>query len=147
MRGQKYSKALTWRQSLRRCLGRSRLCRDRAGASAVEFALVSPILILIIAGIIDAGALFYLQSNMVTAARETARRLSVGSLTNQSDGEAFASSLIVNWDATFTINVTEPNDTDYLVEISVPIDDAALVDPLNIFSRGTLRAQAVMARE
>ena len=152
MWGETVSKAVGWPQVLMRRLRRSRFHRDRRGVSAVEFALITPILVLIIAGIIDGGALFYLQNNMATVARDTVRRLSVGELTNASDAQAFAGSHVLNWGATFTINVTEPdpddvNDTDYVVEITVPIDDAALMDPFNFFNSGTLRAQAVMRQE
>ena len=152
MRGESVNKVGVWPQGLIRRLRSSRFYRDRGGVSAVEFALVTPILVLMIAGILDGGALFYLQNNMATVARDTVRRLSVGELSNTPDAQAFASAHILNWGATFTVNVTEPdpddpNDTDYVVEITVPIDDAALMDPFNFFNSGTLRAHAVMRQE
>ena len=152
MRGTSISKVGAWPQALLRRLRRSRFHSDRRGVSAVEFALITPILVLIIAGIIDGGALFYLQNNMANVARDTVRRLSVGEISSSSDAQTFASSHILNWGATFTVNVTEPdpddvNDTDYVVEITVPIDDAALMDPFNFFNSGTLRARAVMRQE
>ncbi len=150
--GQAFSRAATRRRSLLRRLGRCRFYCDRAGAAIVEFALAAPVLILILAGIFDAGTMFYIQNNMLSVARETVRRLAVGDLANQSDAHAFASNLVVNWPATFTTSITEPDpndpsDFDYVVEISVPMVDAALIDPLGVFNSGTLRAQAVMRKE
>lgn len=51
--------------------------RDR-GAAAVEFALLLPVLFLIIGAIIDFGRFFYIQNITVNAAREGARMLALG---------------------------------------------------------------------
>jgi Flp pilus assembly pilin Flp len=50
-----------------------RLMRDEQGAAVVEFALVMPILALIIFGIIDFGRAFYTVNNIISAVREGAR--------------------------------------------------------------------------
>ncbi len=42
---------------------------------------------------------------------------------------------------------SDPSDFDYVVEISVPMVDAALIDPRGVFNSGTLRARAVMRKE
>lgn len=67
-------------------------------------------------------------------------------------GVSWNGAQIMNWDATFTIDVTEPNpndssDTDYIVEILVPIDDAALVDRFKLLNSGSLRCRAAMAQD
>jgi Flp pilus assembly pilin Flp len=49
------------------------ILRDEAGAAVVEFALVLPILMLIVFGIIDFGRAFYTSNNLVSAVREGAR--------------------------------------------------------------------------
>lgn len=51
--------------------------RDR-GAAAVEFALLLPVLFLIIGAIIDFGRFFYTQNITVNAAREGARMMALG---------------------------------------------------------------------
>lgn len=56
---------------MRRLLTRSR--RDEAGAELVEFALVLPILLLLVAGIVDFGFLFQRYEVVTNAAREGAR--------------------------------------------------------------------------
>jgi Flp pilus assembly pilin Flp len=50
-----------------------RLMNDEEGAAVVEFALVMPILALIIFGIIDFGRAFYTLNNIISAVREGAR--------------------------------------------------------------------------
>ena len=52
--------------------------RDR-GASAVEFALVLPMLLLMLGGVIDFGRYFYAEVIMSNAVREGARLTSIGS--------------------------------------------------------------------
>jgi Flp pilus assembly protein TadG len=49
------------------------LRRDEEGAAIVEFALVMPILALIVFGIIDFGRAFYTVNNIISAVREGAR--------------------------------------------------------------------------
>jgi len=64
-----------------------RLERDD-GASAVEFALVMPLLFLLIFGIIQFGLGFYTQQGASSAAREAARRAAVGAVKTCSGGTA-----------------------------------------------------------
>jgi Flp pilus assembly protein TadG len=52
--------------------------RGERGASAVEFALLLPFLLLLVGGIIDLGRLFYTQNIVVNAAREGARMMALG---------------------------------------------------------------------
>jgi Flp pilus assembly protein TadG len=47
---------------------------DQRGASAVEFAIVSPLLIMFLFGIVEFGALFYNKSIITNASREAARK-------------------------------------------------------------------------
>lgn len=49
------------------------MARSERGASAVEFAIVLPVLFLIIAGIVDFGRYFFFQIQLSNAAREGAR--------------------------------------------------------------------------
>ena len=53
---------------------------DRRGASAVEFALVLPLLMVLLTGIIQFGWVFFIQFSMENAAREGARQLAVGAV-------------------------------------------------------------------
>lgn len=49
------------------------LVRNEEGAAVVEFALVLPILLLIVFGIVDFGRAFYTVNNIISAVREGAR--------------------------------------------------------------------------
>ncbi len=55
----------------RRHAGRSRM-RER-GAAAVEFAIILPLLVLMVGGIVDWGRFMYTQAMLTNAAREAAR--------------------------------------------------------------------------
>lgn len=53
--------------------------RSAVGAAAVEFALILPVMLLIIGGIVDFGRFFFLKVELTNAAREGARAAIVGS--------------------------------------------------------------------
>jgi Flp pilus assembly pilin Flp len=50
-----------------------RFIKNEEGAAVVEFALVMPILVLLVFGIIDFGRAFYTVNNIISAVREGAR--------------------------------------------------------------------------
>lgn len=56
---------------------RSRTARER-GAAAVEFALILPILLILVGGVIDFGRLFYTQIQLSNAARDGVRLAAMG---------------------------------------------------------------------
>lgn len=55
--------------------------RTDSGAAAVEFALIFPILFLVMAGVVDFGRMMYTQITLTNAAREGARAAIVSSAT------------------------------------------------------------------
>ena len=56
--------------------------RDGQGTALIELAFVLPFLLILVIGIINMGGLFFLQNNMVNVARDSARSLSVGAMTD-----------------------------------------------------------------
>lgn len=60
--------------------------RDDTGAAAVEFALVLPVLLLVVFGIVDAGRMLNMQLALTQAAREGVRVTALGG----SDADAVA---------------------------------------------------------
>ena len=123
--------------------------RGRSGAAAVEFAIVLPIFLVILFGIIQFGSVLYLHNNMMNAARETVRRMSVAEL-NAATAPTYAQTYLAGWSLTFNVTATEPapgvSNGDVSVQISLPAADATLVNfPLTW--PGTLVAQATMRRE
>lgn len=119
--------------------------KDRSGTSAIEMAFSLPILLMVLTGIIQFGAMFFLQNHMGDVARDTARRLSVGQI-NLSQAQSYAEGELMNWDATFAVDVQELDD-EVTVDITVPLAEASLVDILGLFESGTLRARAEMPKE
>ena len=68
---------------------RDRVGADR-GAAAVEFALLLPLLVMIVFGLIDFGRAINTQITLTQAAREGARSLALGQSTYQSRAQAAA---------------------------------------------------------
>ncbi len=125
--------------------------RKERGLAVVELALLMPLLILMLFGTIHFSALFFLQNNMVNAARDAARRLAVGEIT---PGQARTSieDQLDDWPANFTIDIDMPNpldplDRDIEVDILVPVKDASLIAFLGDLQQGNLHAQVVMRQE
>lgn len=125
--------------------------RDERGVAAVEFAFVVPVLALLLTGIIQLGALLFVQSNMGDVARDTARRLAIGEITAAA-APSYAEGQLVNWGGTYTVtptmpNPADPNDRNVTVQISVPIADASLVDIVGIFQTGNMTASSTIRQE
>ncbi|MCQ9163599.1 TadE/TadG family type IV pilus assembly protein [Arthrobacter sp. STN4] len=67
--------------------------RSEKGAAAVEFALVVPLLFLILFGIIDFGRAYNAQISLTQAARAAVRSLVVSNDTAKADTAAFANTV------------------------------------------------------
>lgn len=122
-----------------------RLLEDRRGAIAVEFALVMPVLLLFLLGIVQFGSAFFIQNNMLNTARELARRLATEQVTVQ-DAESWAIDRLPAMSRNYDVDVTPPDPDDpdanfFRVVIAVPLADAVIVDPLGMFRTGNLRAE------
>lgn len=98
-------------------LERRRAARDR-GAAAVEAALVLPLLLMLVFGIIDFGRMLNAQITVTEAAREGARAASLGSST---EAQARVDKVATNLGTVNTVPVGEcPNDE--VVEVDVTYD-------------------------
>ncbi len=126
------------------------LWRDRDGAAAVEFAFIVPILLLLFSGIVQFGAIMFLENHMTNVARETSRRIAVGELA-QADAEGSAQQALVNWGVTYDVDVVSVDvgggNQDIAVAISLPMAEAALMDVLGVFQSGNLTAAVTMRQE
>ena len=142
---------------------------DRRGGIALEFALVAPVLLIILLGIMQFGYAFFVQINMTNAAREGARQLAVGQAivgTASADASCPATagtaqfatcSRLVNIGAlSFTLaacnpanpNVTLcPGATEVTVRVTIPRTEIALVGIFDFFEAGTLQAEVTMRLE
>ena len=147
------------------------LGKDESGANAVEFALIAPVLLFLILGIIQFGMILYTHNGMMQAAREATRVLAKEAKTTNNaqkqeqardDAEtrareqlALFSGLTFDPDACApgTAATCQPPDwlspdplKDVSVKITVPISNASLIDILGLFTTGDLITATVTMR-
>jgi hypothetical protein len=122
--------------------GRS-VAADERGVTAVEFAFVSPVLILLCIGVFQLGMLMFVQNSLQHVAREASRRLAVGEM-KTGDAAAWIGHELPTWLAGISAQVVTPTaaDPEIRVAITAPMPAAAIVDPLGIFEGRTLSAAA-----
>ena len=120
------------------------------GSVATEFAIIVPLLVIFLFGIIQFGFIFFLQNDMLNAAREAARQMSVQEAT-EAEAETTADNYLDSWPVNFTINAEDTTTTgdDFVrVTITAPMDEAAMLgDIIGIFTGRTLNAQVEMREE
>jgi Flp pilus assembly protein TadG len=143
----------------------SRLCRDGHGAAVVEFAFVLPLMLVLVFGIIEFGFLLFVNSNMLNAARDATRVLSIQNGTSAQALTRARNGLYINLQG-YTYIICAPGQappvgatcdtaqfpgfvaaTDVGVAISVPMAQAALVDLTGIFANRSLQAKVIMFKE
>jgi len=131
------------------------LVERRDGVSAVEFAFVLPVVLVLITGMIDIGVLMLTQTNMVRVAQDAARVLSLAQMT-ELQTEAYVQDKLGNLGETLKVDATLPDtdagETDVTVTISIPMADVIPIDivgikNLNVFKTGALQSQVTMRQE
>lgn len=144
---------LSWRA---RRLGGHLAGRDD-GVSAVEFAFVLPILLVLLTGMINVGMLFLAQNNMMRVAQNAARNLSMAQM-NETETEAYIKDQLSKFAGSLVVDVILPNtaatppETDVTVTISIPVVDVMPIDivglrNVEVFQSGALRTQITMRQE
>lgn len=131
-----------------------RLCRrHRRGATAVEFAVVAPVLILFILGIIEFGRAIMVQQALTNASREGARQAVLDGSTT-----ANVTAVVTNYlsggsihGATVAVSPNPPSSAGFgqtvSVTVSVPFNQVSwLPTPMFVGGR-TIRATSAMRRE
>ena len=149
-----------------------RLLRCPKGISSVEFVVVLPLFILFTFGIIGFSAISFAHNNMVNAAREAARRLSVADGVDCSGalgacdglsrvcgtvdivagtGEEVACNYLAGWSLSWTVTATEiVNDaceSTMQVAIETNAEDAFIIDFMGFFAPADLLAVEVSMRK
>jgi len=123
---------------------------DRHGAAVVEFALVSPLLAVLLVGMLELGRAFLVEQVLVAAAREGARvgaQSGIDSVQSQvrktlADANLDEVSIVV----TPSSYTTAPAGTPIRVEVSVPYREISWISPF--FLRDyTLNASATMRKQ
>lgn len=130
---------------------RSRIRKREDGQSMVEFALVLPILLLFLLGIVEFGWLFNAKISLTSAAREGARAAAVSNINHQTKAEEAVESALAGTSGVVVISVGYDSDIDTLNNIrNVIIKVDGQVEPLiGLFVTGpqTMEAVATMRLE
>lgn len=140
----------------------ARFVRASGGTASVEFVLVLPLFTLFLFSIIAFGSTLYVKNDMLNAARERARRMSVAeapssgleepctSTQAQTAGTAefIACTYLVDWGQSFVVEADNncPTTQEVVVRIIGDAEQAALADVFGFFT-GDLEARVVMRRE
>ena len=129
---------------------RSRL-RDERGASAVEFGMIVPLLLVLVIGIVEFGHAFQVQGTLSAAAREGARRMALQNSQEQARdavqeaGGALSPGIT---DAQISVDpascpVAAGSDTDVVVTITYPMPflTGFFGASVDLTGRGVMRCQ------
>ncbi len=128
------------------------------GATAVEFAVVAPVLLLLVFGLFESSRLVMVQQALTNAAREGCRKAVLATTTSEDDVKAevrnhLRAAIASSWDINIVRVTVNPSNFDDLTSheqvttsVSVTYSDVSLFPPWflgNIEMHGT----AVMERE
>jgi len=102
---------------------------SRRAAAAVEMAIVTPILLTMLFGIIEYGWVFTVRQALVTAAREGARTASLPGSTEQEVRDRIAQYMTPLGMATYTVTFTHPLPDNPVesVHVAIPYSDVTLL--------------------
>lgn len=127
----------------------------RRGTAVVETAVVAPLLILAMFGMIEVGYAFMIKQTVTLAAREGARAAALpGGTMSDVQGAVDASMAAANlsgYTVSSNIDTVGPNDYEVWVEVSMPFDRAGFTGQLmgggnfSIASKTTMRREGVEA--
>jgi Flp pilus assembly protein TadG len=127
--------------------------RDERGATAVEFALITPVLIFFLGAIIEGGLLINTWGTMEYIARQAARGVAVGEFTEQ-QAQAFVISRMQKSvgaptvTAVVTINSgAQPIDNEVVVDVTIPASQLSQIQIFGAFRMVTLSTEVTMHRE
>jgi Flp pilus assembly protein TadG len=107
----------------------TRVRRSRWAAAAVEMAIVTPILLTMLFGIIEYGWVFTVRQALVTAAREGARTAALPGSTEDEVRDRIAQYLTPLGLTTYAVALThpQPDNPTEVVQITLPYSDVTLL--------------------
>ena len=120
----------------------SSIVRSESGATLVEFTVIMPLFFLILFGTIEYGMIFFLQYNMLNAARTGARSISVQGGTPSAAAQT-ACNCLSGTGQTYTITSNNSCPAS-LVTITTPSAAASVFNYLGMFTSTSLQAQVTM---
>ena len=119
--------------------------RDTRGGVAVEFAIMLPIVLSLVFGIVQYGNILYVRQLMTHAAEEAARAYAFDSMA-AADAQSLAENRLESTGLVYTVTVTEPgsDESNVKVEITTPMVDAALVNMLGNVMDGDVEVSVIL---
>lgn len=125
----------------------------RRGTAVVEAAVVAPLMILSMFGMMEVGYAFMVKQNVTLAAREGARAAALpgGTMTDVTTAvdQAMQAANLTGYTMTTNLASLGPTDVDVWVEVSIPLNRATFTGSMlgggsyNITSRTTMRREGV----
>jgi hypothetical protein len=139
------------------CSKLAKLCRShrikRRGAAVVEFAIVAPVFILLVFGMIEYGRMVMVQQLLTNASREGARKAVLDGAT-KSEIETLVTDYLSNSSvsgASVTVTPDPPSNAAFgdpvTVSVSIPFDQVSWLPSPMYLGGATMSASAVMRRE
>ena len=130
------------------------LCHNQKGAAIIEFAIILPILVLLLSGTIEFGLLFYNKQVITNASREGAR----AGITDGVDSDAIKT-IVINYCVDRMISLKDPivitgnevkdipPDSDNDLTVNVTFGYSLLFAPIIGITSTTVSGQTVMRME
>lgn len=112
----------------------------------VEFAIILPIFVALVAGILGFGLVFFTQLELSSAAQEGARRLYLGASASGAETAVRAAAAVPDGELTVTINTTcetSPSGTEVLVTATRPMNVEWVLgsSAIDVTGQGVIRCQ------
>jgi Flp pilus assembly protein TadG len=120
----------------------------RRGAVLTEFAIAVPVFLLLVLAILETSSAYFFRHTMLNSAREAARSFAINE-SNASQAAQLAMDSLASIGAQFSVQTSPDGDSgvERWVQISVPMAQATLGDPLNLYAGQTLTVRVAMRRE
>ncbi len=126
---------------------------DQRGTSAVEFAVIAPILITLLGGIVEFAHAFQIQAQMASTAQTAVRRLAMDAMTEGETKEFIFEQLPSLSETSLKVNIEEielrSGRFDITVDLRVPVSEVTLFNMKGILDDDTLvlAASGTMVKE
>jgi Flp pilus assembly protein TadG len=125
----------------------------RGGVAAVEFAIVAPLLMMVVFGIIEFGRMIMVQQILTNASREGARRAIIEDATH-TEVQALVSTYLTNASVSSADVTVQPVDLSNVgfgdpvtVTVAVPFDDVSWAGAAWFLGGSMLQAETIMQGE
>lgn len=103
----------------------ARFAGDERGSATIEFVLWVPVFVILLVAAVDATVLYLHHTEMWNVARDVARRVAVGDISEAEAPQVIENELFLYADA-YTVDLSDPVDLDVRVAIMTSVMDASV---------------------